>query len=70
MAEKKLYKSGNEKILAGVCGGIAEYYGWDPTMVRLATVLLALCGPGLVLYIAAWLVMPKNPDHNWGKKKE
>ena len=66
MAEKKLYRSGKNRMLAGVCGGIAEYYGWDPTMVRLALAIITLVwGAGLLLYIIAWLVMPKNPAHKW-----
>ncbi|MEM4634178.1 MAG: PspC domain-containing protein [Candidatus Anstonellaceae archaeon] len=56
----KLYKSTKNKILGGVCGGIAEHYGWDPTMVRVAFVLLTLFGPGLLLYILLWLVLPKD----------
>ncbi len=58
---KKLYRSGTDKKLCGVCGGIAEYFGIDSTLVRLAWVLLSLCGGGgLLLYIIAALVMP-NP---------
>jgi phage shock protein C len=64
--EKKLYRSANNKMLAGVCGGIAEYFGWDLTMVRLALVLFTLFGgAGILFYIIAWIVMPKNPAHKW-----
>lgn len=58
--EKKLKRSSN-KMLAGVCAGIAEYLGWDPTLVRLAYFLLSVISvgfPGLVAYIILWLVMP------------
>ncbi|MEM2138131.1 MAG: PspC domain-containing protein [Candidatus Anstonellaceae archaeon] len=66
MAEKKLCRSEKNKILGGVCGGIAEYYGWDPTLVRLGWVFLTIMGGGgIVLYIAAWLIMPQSPE---GKK--
>ena len=61
MGDKKMYKSTKNKILGGVCGGIAEYYGWDPTMVRAAFVILTLFGPGLLLYILLWLIFPVNP---------
>ena len=62
VAEKKLYRSGN-KILGGVCSGIAEYYGWDPTMVRLAWAFITLfAGAGILFYAVAWIVMPKNPS--------
>ena len=64
MADKKLYRSAKDRILGGVCGGIAEYYGWDPTLVRLGWVLLSLIwGAGLLLYIILWIIMPRNP--NW-----
>ncbi len=66
MAKKKLYRSGKDKILAGVCGGIAEYLDTDSTLVRLVWVLLSLGGGlGLLLYIILWIVMPKNPKHTW-----
>ena len=45
--------------MAGVCGGMAEYFGWSGTRVRVAWVLLALCGgSGVLLYLLLWLVMP------------
>jgi len=57
---KKLYRSTNNKMIEGVCGGIAEYFNIDPTLVRLAFVLLALAGgPGVILYIILWIIMPK-----------
>jgi phage shock protein C len=60
---KKLYKSRTERMIDGVCGGIAEYAGVDPTLVRIATVLLVLAGgAGVVLYIAAMILMPTNPS--------
>lgn len=57
--EKKLYKSNYNRMLAGVCGGIAEYFGIDPTVVRLAWVLFcALGGSGIMAYLVAAIVMP------------
>lgn len=57
--EKKLYKSNYNRMLAGVCGGIAEYFGIDPTVVRLAWVLFcALGGSGILAYLVAAIVMP------------
>lgn len=56
---KKLYKSNRQKMVAGVCGGIAEYFDIDPTLVRLG--LLAFCllgGSGLLVYIIAAIVIP------------
>lgn len=60
--KKKLYRSETDKKIFGVCGGIAEYIGADSTIVRLICVLLILFwGSGLLAYIIAALVMPKNP---------
>ena len=62
MNEKKLYKSSTDKMLAGVCGGIAEYFNIDSTLVRLGWVLFSLLGgSGLLAYIIAALIMPDRP---------
>ena len=63
MAEKKLMRSAN-KMLAGVCGGIAEYFEIDPTIVRVGYVALTIFSagfPGLLLYIIMLLLMPQAP---------
>ena len=60
--EKKLYKSNKEKLICGVCGGIAEYLGIDPTLVRLIFVLFGLMGFGVLFYIIAVFVIPNQPD--------
>lgn len=61
--EKKLYKSRKNKIIAGVCGGIAEYIHLDPTIVRLIALLLIMAyGSGLIIYIVCAIIMPINPD--------
>lgn len=63
---KRLYRSGKEKILAGVCGGIAEYFNVDPTIIRILWVLFSLgYGSGILAYIIAWFIVPKNPGHKW-----
>lgn len=60
--EKRLYKSNENKMIAGVCGGIAEYFAIDPTIVRLAWVLFcALGGSGLLAYIIAAIIIPSRP---------
>ena len=60
---KKLYKSNTNKMLEGVCGGIAEYYGIDPTIVRLAWVVFcALGGSGILAYIIAAIIIPSAPQ--------
>ncbi|MBQ8209552.1 MAG: PspC domain-containing protein [Clostridia bacterium] len=68
MAKKKLYLSNTDKKIAGVCGGIAEYFGIDATIVRIALVVfIALGGSGLLLYLIGWAVMPKRPEVNDGE---
>ena len=59
---KKLYKSNHDKMLDGVCGGIAVFFGIDPTLVRLGWVLLcALGGSGVIAYLIAALIIPREP---------
>lgn len=59
---KRLVRSRANRTVAGVCGGIAEYYGWDPTIVRVAWIVLTLLGgSGILLYLILWLVMPDAP---------
>ncbi len=59
---RRLYRSRTDRMLAGVCGGLGEYFGVDPTIVRLLMVLLALAGgPGLILYIILALIIPEAP---------
>ncbi len=61
--KKRLYKSQMDKKLSGVCGGIAEYFDIDPTLVRLAWVVFTMLGgSGIVAYIVAALVMPQNTE--------
>jgi phage shock protein PspC (stress-responsive transcriptional regulator) len=60
--EKHLYRSRQNRILGGVCGGIAEYFGLDPTLVRIITVLLMLLpGIGVLTYVILWIVIPPRP---------
>jgi phage shock protein C len=59
---KRLYKSRTERMIDGVCGGVAEYFRLDPTLVRIAWVLLTLLGgSGIILYIVGMIVIPANP---------
>ena len=58
---KKLYKS-NNRMICGVCAGLAEYLGIDPTVVRLIWAALGLTGTGILLYIIAALAMAENMD--------
>ncbi len=61
--KKKLYRSRNDKKLAGVCAGFAQYFGIDPTIVRLLFVFFVLwAGTGLLAYIICALVIPEEPE--------
>jgi len=62
--ERKLKRSKNQQ-LAGVCAGIAEYFGWDVTLVRVLYALLTIFSagfPGLMIYIVLWIIMPLDND--------
>ena len=62
---KKLYASKQDRKLAGVCGGIGEYFELDPTLIRLAWVLITICSgiiPGMIAYLVAAIVMPVSDD--------
>lgn len=59
-----LYRSRRNRIIAGVCGGLAEWLGWSPTWVRLLYILISILSiafPGIIVYIILWVVMPKSP---------
>lgn len=59
---KRLYRSREDRVLGGICGGIAERYGWDPTLVRILTLIsLITIGFTFPAYIVAWIVIPKAP---------
>lgn len=60
-SSRRLYRSSTDQKIAGVCAGLAEYFRIDPTLVRLVFVFLALAGgPGLLIYIIMWIVMPQG----------
>ncbi len=61
---KRLYRSRDERMIAGVCGGLGEYLNTDPTVIRIIFVVLAIIGVGfggLILYLAMWLIVPEEP---------
>ena len=58
---RRLYRSKNDKVLAGVCGGVAEYFAVDPVIVRVLWVLaIFLGGLGIIAYIIAWIIVPEK----------
>ncbi|HEX8132086.1 MAG TPA: PspC domain-containing protein [Actinomycetes bacterium] len=59
---RKLYRSKTDRKVAGVCGGLAQYFNIDPTLIRVLFVVLAILGgSGLVLYLALWIIVPNEP---------
>lgn len=66
--EKKLYKSADDRVLAGVCGGLGEYFGIDPVIIRLLVVIITLAGgAGLIAYIIAAIIIPERPERKAAK---
>jgi len=62
MTTNRLTRS-DKKVIAGVCAGIADYFGWDPALVRVLYVLISVFSaafPGILVYIILWIVMPKS----------
>lgn len=65
---KRLYRSTRQKVIGGVCGGLAEYFEVDVVLIRLVVVLLALIGgPGIIGYIIAWIITPEEPSGQGSK---
>ena len=58
---ERVYRSRDEKMLAGVCGGLAEYFKIDPVLVRALMIVLILMGPGVPLYLVLWVIVPLAP---------
>jgi phage shock protein C len=58
-------RSRKQKMIAGVCGGIAEWLGWDPTIVRVLYVVVSILSaafPGMLVYVVLWVVIPRAPE--------
>lgn len=63
MSNKRFQRSSDKRLLAGVCGGIAEYFGWEPNIVRIVFVALSIfVFSGIFVYILAWLLMPAQGE--------
>ena len=64
---KRLYRSRSEEMIAGVCGGLADYLNVDPTVIRLVFLLLLFAGGGgLFIYLILWVIMPLEPVEGMG----
>jgi len=62
MTGKPLHRSRRHRMLAGVCGGLSDWLGWDSTLVRIVYVVVSVCSaafPGILVYLVLWLVMPQ-----------
>lgn len=69
--KKKIYRSESDRKIAGVCGGIAEYFEIDATLVRLAWAIFVLCaGSGIIAYLLAALIIPNESEVEMVIKKE
>jgi phage shock protein C len=67
MAREKLTRSNTDKMVAGVCGGLADYLEIDPVLVRLAFIILFFAsGIGFLIYLILWIVMPEEEDGDIG----
>lgn len=58
---KRLYRSRKDRVIGGVCGGLAEYFGIDPLIIRLVALVLLFFGGGFLLYIIGWIAIPPAP---------
>ncbi len=60
--KKRLYRSRDNSMIAGVCGGLGEYFNMDPTFIRFLWIVFTLAGgSGILAYIIAWIVIPQHP---------
>jgi phage shock protein C len=62
-ADNKLHRSTTNRMIAGVCGGLAEWLGWSPNMVRILYVIISVVSaafPGILVYLILWFVMPRR----------
>ncbi|MBD3203627.1 PspC domain-containing protein [Candidatus Woesearchaeota archaeon] len=67
---KRLYRSRKNRVIAGVCGGLGEYFDIDPVIIRLIWVFVVLAGgSGVLAYIIAWIIIPENPEKRKKRRK-
>ena len=62
---RPLHRSRRHRMIGGVCGGLAEWLGWDPTLVRVLYVVVSICSaafPGILVYVVLWIVMPESGE--------
>ncbi|MEM7799927.1 MAG: PspC domain-containing protein [Chloroflexota bacterium] len=60
MSKREMVRSGSNRVVAGVAAGLADYFGVDPVIMRIAFIILALAGgPGFLIYLILWIIMPQ-----------
>jgi len=60
---KRLWRSRDDAVIAGICGGVADYFNVDPVLIRVLWVIFTLvAGGGIIAYLACWLVIPREPE--------
>ena len=63
MTKDRLYRSESDRMIAGICGGIAEKYDYDPSLIRLVALIFVLsAGSGLLVYLLGWIVIPTESE--------
>lgn len=72
---RQLYRPKRNRVIAGVCAGFAEYFGIDPTIIRIITIIIALSGTGILAYIVAAVIMPDESNvsaasGDWGSGED
>ena len=64
MEQKKIYRSRNDKVIAGICGGLGKYLDIDPVIIRVLFIILLLTiGSGILIYLLAWILIPLEPEN-------
>lgn len=60
---KKLYRSRSNRMIAGICGGMGDFFNIDPTLVRIGFVIVSLLpGPSIIFYLIGWIIIPLEPE--------
>ena len=63
MEPKRIYRSRNDKVIAGICGGLGNYLNIDPVIIRVIFIILLLTvGSGILIYLIAWILIPLEPE--------
>ncbi len=65
---KRLRRSRSNRVIAGICGGIGDYFNIDPVIVRVIWLILVFgAGTGIIAYLLCWLIIPNEPEYSWSE---